>query len=87
MDIITLLHLRNGNEIFFKLLVIVLENPLSGDLRTREFFTNFSFKNRHKDMLLAITKVLFNEDEVVLLHAGILMFIERIDKLINFSIV
>ena len=50
---------------FSKLFVILLESPLSGDFRTREFFTNFSFKNRHKDMLLAITKVLFIEDEVL----------------------
>ena len=50
---------------FSKLLVILLESPLSGDFRTREFFTNFSFKNWHKDMLLAITKVLFIEDEVL----------------------
>ena len=72
---------------FSKLLVILLESPLSGDFRTREFVTNFSFKNRHKDMLLAITKVLFNEDEVLLLRARILMFIKRIDESLNFSII
>ena len=62
---------------FSKFLTILLESPLSGEFRTREFFTNFSFKNRHKDTLLAITKVLLNEDEGLLLHARILMFIEQ----------